>query len=330
MDIDFLRALTEVPSVGTACGPVWRLLTARFGDRFTRHCVPDGFCYFAPEGPSGAPVSPSVVFVAHVDEVGGCVLGPCDSGGYHTRFWGNTPDVFAAASLQAWDYLAEEATQAFPVRMEVLQDASETRLILHGENVRPYRTVWTFLEKTVITGDVIEGKALDPRVTVFAVTEAVRALNMPEVGALFVMAEECAMDVARKAVLFLERLCGGCPGTTLRRIINADVPGVQNLEGGQLDLPAIRIYEGRNFIDPACGIRASEAMRARGVAHHLTAARSGSQTLLFTPLAPTLSVALPGEGVHLPRARMSLQGVERCIALLCALAEHALEEGAAL
>lgn len=326
MDTDFLKALTEVPSAGTACGPVWRLLTTRFGDRFTHYCVPDGFCYFALKGPNNALMPPSVVFVAHVDEVGGCVLGPCDSGGYRTRFWGNAPDVFAAATLQAWDYLAGEATQAFPVRAEVLYDAPEVQLILRGEGIRPYRTVWTFREETIIAGDVIEGKALDPRVTVFAVVEAVCALNTPEVGALFVMAEECAMDVARKAVLFLERLCGERPGTTLRRIINADVPAVPNLEEGRLDLPAIRIYEGRNFIDPAFGIRVSEGMQARGVAHHLTAARSGSQTLLFTPLAPTLSVALPGEGVHLPRARMSLKGVERCITLLRALAEHALEE----
>ena len=57
---------------------------------------------------------------------------------------------------------------------------------------------------------------------------------------------------------------------------------------------------------------------------HLSAARSGSQTLLFTPLAPTLSIALPSDGVHLPRVKMSLRGTERCTALLQSIGENAL------
>jgi putative aminopeptidase FrvX len=133
------------------------------------------------------------------------------------------------------------------------------------------------------------------------------------------MAEECAMDVARKAVTFLQRRA-----PALRLIVNADVPWIENLSEGQLDLPAIRIFEGRNFIDPSFGIRVAEVMEARGVAFHLSAARSGSQTLLFSPLAPTLSIALPSEGIHLPRYRMSLTGAERCAALLTAIGESAL------
>ena len=74
---------------------------------------------------------------------------------------------------------------------------------MHGEGIRPYRTVWTFKEETTFTDDVIEGKALDPRVTLYSVVEAVRALDSPHVGAMLVMAEECAMDVARKGVAFL-------------------------------------------------------------------------------------------------------------------------------
>ena len=90
-------------------------------------------------------------------------------------------------------------------------------------------------------------------------------------------------------------------------IVNADVPGVQNLSEGRLDLPAIRIFEGRNFIDPSFGIAMTDTLQGRGVEFHLSAARSGSQTLLFTPLAPTLSIALPAEDIHLPLARMSLR-----------------------
>jgi hypothetical protein len=139
------------------------------------------------------------------------------------------------------------------------------------------------------------------------------------------MAEECAMDVARKAVTFLGR-----HAPNLELIANADVPGLRNLGEARLDLPAIRVYEGRNFIDPAFGIRVADVLQAKGVAFHLSAARSGSQTILFTPLAPTLSIALPSDGVHLPRVQMSLAGTERCVALLRAIGEGALDDAFAL
>jgi hypothetical protein len=128
------------------------------------------------------------------------------------------------------------------------------------------------------------------------------------------------MDVARKAVTFLERRA-----PNLQLIANADVPWIENLSEGQLEIPAIRIFEGRNFIDPSFGIRVAERLQAQDVALHLSAARSGSQTLLFTPLAPTLSIALPSVGVHLPRVRMSLLGTERCVALLQAIGQGALQ-----
>jgi putative aminopeptidase FrvX len=320
IDVAFLTALTEVPSVGTACGPALRLLAQRFGDGYARTLAPDGFCLFQKAG--AGPGSLRVVFVAHLDEIGGCVYGPrpeAEGGGYNARFWGNAPEIFAGATLQAFDYLAEDAGGAFPVRAEVGAVGEERRLALHGAGIRPYRTVWTFRETTTFDGDVIEGKALDPRVTLYAVAEAVRALDTPEVGAVFVMAEECAMDVARKAVTFLQR-----NAPNLQLIANADVPWIENIGEGRLDLPAIRIFEGRNFIDPSFGIRVAETLQAQGVELHLSAARSGSQTILFTPLAPTLSVALPSDGVHLPRVKMSRKGTERCVALLRAIGEGAL------
>ena len=42
-DIEFLKALTEVPSVGTACKPAMNLLTKRFGAGYQKTFVPDGF-----------------------------------------------------------------------------------------------------------------------------------------------------------------------------------------------------------------------------------------------------------------------------------------------
>lgn len=331
-DTVFLKALTEVPSVGTACKPVLNLLTERFGDGYQKTFVPDGFCLFQKQG--GVPSDLRVVFIAHVDEVGGCVYGPhggavfrgaghgeLGADGYFARIWGNTPDIFDNARLQAFDWLAEDGAEAYPVELHIAVVDGEERLIVSGDKVRPYRTAFTFTQETTFSGDTIAGKALDPRVTAYAVAQAVLELGDPRVAALFVMAEECAMDVARKAVTFLDR---NAPNVAL--IVNADVPGVQNLSEGRLDLPAIRIFEGRNFIDPSFGIATSDELHRRGVEFHLSAARSGSQTLLFTPLAPTLSIALPAEDIHLPLARMSLTGTDRCVSLLKTMGETALQK----
>lgn len=319
IDQDFLKAFTEIPSVGTACNPVLNMLTERLSAAWSRRFVSDGYCLFQRRG--GTPEDLKVLFVAHVDEVGGCVYGSHTGGAFLTRCWGNVPQIFADAPLQGFDYLAESAKEAYPVigRVEKIQE--EDRLVLEGDAIRPYRTVFTFQQETSYFGDSIVGKALDPRVTAYAVIEAALALHTPEVGLLFVMAEECAMDVARKAVAYLQN-----SSPHLRLIVNADVPELRNLGDSRLDMPAIRIFEGRNFIDPMFGIRVAEVMEQDGVEFHLSAARSGSQTLLFTPLAPTLSIALPSNGVHLPAYSMSLTGTERCIRLLQALGAAALEE----
>ncbi len=317
MDLEFLRALTEAPSVGTACQPVVQLLTDYLGAGYSRTLVQDGFCLF--QKGQARPEDLRVVFVAHMDEVGGCVYGARTGGGYDTRVWGNQPSIFAEATLQAYDYLAADSALAFRVRAEVTSVDGEDRLVLFGDGIRPYRTVWTFDEQTTIYDDVIEGKALDPRVTLFAALQALKDTDNSEVGLMCVMAEECAMDVARKGVAFLQR-----NSPDLRLIANADVPSISNLGDGRLDLPAIRIFEGRNFIDPTFGIAVSDRLSSEGVELHLSAARSGSQTLLFTPLAPTLSIALPATAVHLPRYQMSITGLRRCSALLGAIADGAL------
>ncbi len=338
VELDFLKQLTEIPSVGTACGPVLNLLSDRFGAAYDRIDASDGFCLFHK---AGAPIDQiTTIFVAHVDEIGGCIYGPRAEGGYHARYWGNRPGIYAYNDLQGFDYLAQNGTEAFPVEAEIVSVegpvqivmpgnsgrayeivsyAEEKRLTLHGDSIRPYRTAWTFRQETTFDGDTIDGKALDPRVTVYAVSEAVQKLDDPRVAALFVMAEECAIDVAQKAVAYLQR---HAPALSL--IVNADVPSIDNIGEGRLDMPAIRIFEGRNFIDPAFGIRTSDLLEKQKVEFHLSAARSGSQTLLFTPLAPTLSIALPSKGVHLPRVKMSLAGTERCIVLLRAIGENSL------
>ena len=318
-DTEFIKALTEMPSVGTACNPVRNLLAQRFGGGYTQTFVEDAFVLF--QSQDGTPEDLEIVFIAHQDEVGGCVYGPYQDG-FLARVWGNDAAIFQQADLQAFDWLAQSGSEAFAVTSDIVPYQGEDRLLLKGDKIRPYRTGFTFRETTTFQGDTIEGKALDPRVTLYAASEAVRNLSDKRVGGLFVMAEECAMDVARKAVTFLQKRA-----PNLRLIVNADVPEVNNLSEGRADLPAIRIFEGRNFIDPSFGIRTTDTLQSQGVEFHLSAARSGSQTLLFTPLAPTLSIALPSEGIHAPRYKMSLRGAERCIALLTAIGETALRGG---
>ncbi len=310
----FLKAMTEVPSVATACNPILQILDEHFDTGFRKTFVSDAFCLYQKANTDISALE--AVFIAHLDEVGGSVLGhhAKEKNEFVTSVWGNIPTIFEEANLQAFDYLAESGAEAYPVsgRIEIVEN--EPRLILRGEKIRPYRTVFTFLEQTTFDGDMIQGKALDPRVTTCAVAEAVKQLGNGKIGALFVMAEERCMDVAKKAVTYLQRF-----SPNLRLVVNADVPGRENLSDGKLEWPAIRIFEGRNLIDPMFGIRMAEKLEAQNVEFHLTASRSGSQTLLFTPLAPTLSIALPSDGVHLPRVTMSLLGYERCIELLKAI-----------
>ena len=324
IDRSFLKTLTETPSIGTACGPIIAVLTQYFGETFSRVYVSDGFVLFQPE--NAGPEKLRTVLVAHMDEIGGCVYGEREaSGGFSARYWGTSdPAPYINAELQGYDYLAGGNPETFPVTAEAYteDENSQPRLALRAAPglIRPYRTAFTFRQETTFeeSGDseTVTGKAVDPRATVYAVCEAVRRLGDPTVGALIVMAEECAMDIAQKAVVYLQRYA---PSLTL--VVNADVPSVANLGDARLDLPAIRVFEGHHFIDPAFGIRLAQSLIGQGTAVHLSAARSGSQTRLFSPLAPTISVALPGQDIHTPRGTMSLLGITRCVDLLMRLGE---------
>jgi putative aminopeptidase FrvX len=327
LDLPTLKRLTETPSVGTACGPVVSILGDFFSTGFTRTVIPDGFCLFQPAG--ATPEQLRAVFVAHMDEIGGCVHAAISGGEgrFACRFWGTRdPGLYAGADLQAYDYLA---TASHPTTISVKAEMAPSDIIDEpilliravGDDsvIRPYRTVFTFRQETAFDDTHIYAKAVDPRVTLYAVCEAVRRLSDARIGALVVMAEECAIDVARKAVTYLSRR-----SPDLGLVVNADVPSPANLDGADLDMPAIRVFERGNFIDPSFGIRVASELIDAGVAVALSAARSGSQTNFFTPLAPTLSIALPGEDIHTARGRMSLLGAERCIDLLTVIGERML------
>lgn len=315
-DLQFLKQITETPSVATACLPMVNLLARRFGPSYTCTRGQDSFALFTRTPEIG---QLKAVLVSHVDEIGGCVFNQVAPRLWNTRTWGGPPATFCNTPLQAWDYLDEEAAGVIPVAGRAALIDGDERFALEADGIRPFRTVFTFAEESVCDGTHLSAKAIDPRATAYAVCEAVRQIDSPEVGALFVMAEECAMDVARKAVTLLDRSC-----PDLRLVANADVPSVANLTNADLEIPAIRIHEGGRMIDPAFGIKTQQRMMDSGVACALSSARSGSQTILFAPLAPTLSIALPAERIHTNRARASLLGIDRCVDLLAAIARTAI------
>lgn len=305
--IEELKALSEAPGVATACGPVTGVLR-RLLPGFAFREVPDGFFFAFPEGARLSELR--LLYVTHVDEIGGWVLFSDESGRYATWLIGNRPEAFVGRELQAFRYDARDASETIRCVGQVEGD----RLLLHGEGLQPLRMFWTFREELRVEGDEITGKALDPRVTVYCAVVAARRLKRRDVGLLFCYAEECSHGPAEKAAEFCRRLL-----PALEVVVNADVPGLQNIEGVAPDQVAIRPLEGRALIDPTFSLALYERLRADGVEVELAAAASGSQTATFLPLARCVSVALPSVGIHQARVAMSVRGTFRCIELLSAI-----------
>jgi putative aminopeptidase FrvX len=309
LNLDELKMLSEAPSVATACGPVGACLRRLLPDHEFEEVL-DGGLVARPRG--GELVR--CLLVTHVDEIGGFVLFP-EAGDFDTRLIGNSAAAFADRPLQAFRYDATGAEPAVPCRGRATE---EGRLILQGEGLEPWMMLWTFQEPFRVEGDVISGKALDPRVTVYCAVEAARRLRRPDLALLFCYAEECGQTAAAKLVEHVRRQM-----PAVETIVNADVPGLNNIAGLELEDAAIRPLERGSPIDPVFSLRLYEQLRARGVEVKLGIAASGSQTSLFVPLARTVSVALPSRGVHQARVEMSLKGVERCARLLTAIGEIA-------
>jgi len=312
---DELKALAEAPGVATACGPVTTVLRRLLTGWAFRE-VPDGFFLATPAGTGLGALR--LLYVTHVDEVGGWVLFPDEEGRFGTGLIGNRPEAFAGHALQAFRYDAQDAGETIPCIGEVVGD----RLVLRGVDgegappLQPLRMFWTFREELRVEGDCISGKALDPRVTVYCAVAAARRLARPDAGLLFCYAEECSRGPAEKAAEFCRRSL-----PALEVVVNADVPGLQNIAGVAPDEAAIRPLEGRGLIDPVFSLSLYERLRERGVEVQLAAAASSSETTTFVPLARAVSVALPSVGVHQARVDMSVRGMHRCIALLEAIGE---------
>jgi putative aminopeptidase FrvX len=316
MAYEELCLLSELPGVATACGPVTTYLRASLPDfHFTE--VRDGFLFARPADSALEDVR--LLFVTHVDEVGGLVLSPREEGGWDTLLIGYRPEDFAGPELQAFRYDATDAAHTWPCWGEVDQEGS--RLVLHGDGLEPLKTFFTFRTKCEVTEDTLCGKALDPRAAVYCLLEVSRRLLRRDFGLLFCLAEETGSIVAtQKAVTFVTRYL-----PRLEVVINVDCPSLTNVAGVQFEETALRFVEAGNLIDPTYTLAIHDRLAANGLAVPLAIAATASETHFFAPLAQTLSVALPAIGIHLARTDVSQAAVERCLELLPALAEVTME-----
>jgi putative aminopeptidase FrvX len=304
----------DLISVGTACGPAVKWAREKL-DTWTSYMEEDGFLLLLP--PEGKMEHIKILYVAHIDEIGGIVMSPAAAGrGFKTRIIGTSPQAFSERPLIAMDYLDNDGNSV----RECSGIMSGGDLLVSGKDLQPFRTVFTFDEKTSVYGEWIEGKAIDPRVTACGVIEAASMMKRSDVAVMLVFAEECSMFAAKKGAYFAaDRF------TSLSLIVNCDVPGFKNVEGGHIEKCIIRLYEGKNLIDPSFGIAIYEKLVKKGCTLSMGATLTGSQTSLFIPLCHTISLAVPAEEAHVARTRASLKALEDLIKVLVTIPEVAIK-----
>ncbi|HPZ10151.1 MAG TPA: hypothetical protein PL110_18815 [Candidatus Eremiobacteraeota bacterium] len=323
INADNVCQFCDLVSVGTACGPAVKWVRERLSD-WPVYMVEDGFIMSFYTGnineyhkesekgvlvPSLAPEilkNIKILYVAHLDEIGGIVMLP-ESTGFRTRIIGNIPQVFANRPLLAMDYLDKDGSTVRPCRGWINKD----ELFVEGENFEPLRTVFTFNEKTTVQDGWINGKALDPRLTAYAVIEAAYYMKRPDVAVMLVFAEECSIYAAKKGSCFAHDMF-----PSLSLVVNCDVPGLKNIEGGKLDQCIMRLYEGRTFIDPSFGIPIYDELIKHGCRLTMASTLTGSQTFLFIPQCHTISLGIAEEEAHAARTRASLSALEDLIEVL--------------
>src|SRR5438477_83604 len=150
MDTAALRAWCELPAVGTACGPAAAFVRARLaGWQVTE--VTDGGLIATASGADAARVR--LLFVVHVDEIGGMIDQALGRNSYGARCWGAPPRVFAGA-LQAIRYDAE-GSEGAPCEGAAMLGGFSVR----GAGLEPWMTYFTFREPAVIEGDDLIAKA---------------------------------------------------------------------------------------------------------------------------------------------------------------------------
>ncbi len=305
MDIKGLCEFCNIVSVATACGPAVKWVKEKLGE-WSFHTEEDGFLLAFPPGEKSEDIK--ILYVAHVDEIGGIIIHPHPlNGNFKTRVIGALPEVFANRPLLAMDYLDEDGSTIRPCRGKIFRH----ELVVEGKGLQPFKTVFTFNEKAEVKGDYIYGKAIDPRVTAFAVVETLAQVNRPGVALMLIFAEECSLSAGQKGAYFANLHL-----SSLSLVVNCDVPGLENVQGGEINRCIMRLYEGKGLIDPHFGIRLYDELVKKGSNLLLTSTLTGSQTPIFIPQCHAISLAVPAEEAHVARTGASLSALKSLMDIL--------------
>lgn len=304
-ELQELCKFCDLVSVSTACGPAVKWAKERLGPWRTR-LEDDGFFLGTPPGTK--PEDVTILYVAHVDEIGGVLLGPHQGGkGFDTLLAGVSKDALAGRSLVAMDYADEDGSSVRPCEAWLADDG----LVVDAPGAQPFETVFTYAERAAVEGEWIRGKALDPRLAAYAVLKAARASEVRHVGVMLVFGEEGGSFAVHKAAHW-----AGQNMPRLQLVLNCDVPGVENVKGCGLDGCAIRLTERGTLIDPRFSLKLHRQLLERGCRITLADSASGSQTHAFAPLCQTVSFVLPAEQAHQTPTRASLRGLAELVKAL--------------
>jgi len=304
-----LIKITELPGVATACGiPTSYIQTVLLNYDF-QICV-DGYLLATPKGVSSDGIKS--VYVTHLDEIGGMITEETEKGVYETKLFCSAESIaYRQVALYRYDATSENDIIIGETEMD------GDKLIVRSEEISPHVYFFTYNEKTVIRGDTVTGKALDPRAAAYCLMRVAEKIERRDIGFLFAFAEEVGAYGARKAASHFQRTL-----PNLNAVINVDLPILGNVSGLGLEDVGIRIIEsGRVPIDPCSTLAAYEKLQAEGVEVKLTTARTGSQTSIFTSSWLGLSIAFPVRCGHTARGTISMKAVEKCEKLLLALPE---------
>lgn len=304
-----LIKITELPGVASVCGIPASYIQTVLPNYDFQMCV-DGYLFATPKGVSLDEIR--LVHVAHLDEIGGMITEEVKKGVYETMLFCSAESI-AHRQIALYRYDAKSEKDIIIGETEMDGD----KLIVRSEDISPYLYFFTYNEKTVIRGDSITGKALDPRAAVYCLMQVAEKIERKDIGFLFAFAEEIGAYGARKAASHFQHIL-----PNLSAVINVDLPILGNVHGLELEDVGIRIIEsGRTPIDPCSTLAAYEKLQAKGYEVKLTTARTGSQTPIFSSSWLALSIAFPVRGGHTARGTISMKAVEKCEKLLLALPE---------
>lgn len=285
-----------------------------------------------------------VMLAAHLDEIGFLVRHVDKEGFLALQSVGG----FDPRALFAQRVLVHSA-EGGPLRGVLMPSAKPPHLMDRGEPPKPPRVEEFFvdlglpagrvqelvelgdmvtLDRTVErAGDAYIGKAMDDRVGVFVMIEALRALRSHQVDVLAVatVQEEVGLRGAITAAYGLEPHLGIALDVTLAM----DIPGQREAEAvtrlGQG--VAIKIMDSSSLSDPRLVRRFRDLARREGIPHQLELLPRGGTDAGGIQRSragvPAITLSVPTRYVHTVNEMVSATDVEAAIALLARFLEEA-------